>query len=72
MKQILLIEAKREFYGMDQIRGTMTAGELIELLSEYDEDTPVAISNDNGYTYGRIRYNDISWEDVEDEDEDWE
>ena len=57
---------------MDQIRGTMTAGELIELLSEYDEDTPVAISNDNGYTYGRIRYNDISWEDVEDEDEEWE
>jgi len=32
----------------------MTAGELINFLAQYDEDTPVYLSFDNGYTYGGI------------------
>lgn len=52
--EYLRIETLREGYGIDQIRKTLTAGELIELLSEFDEDTPVYLSFDNGYTYGGI------------------
>ena len=44
----------REGYGTDQISRTMTVGELIDFLSQYDEDTPVYLSFDNGYTYGGI------------------
>ena len=29
-------------------------GELINFLAQYDEDTPVYLSFDNGYTYGGI------------------
>ena len=54
-KFVLLLEASREGYSLDQIGRTMTAGELIAYLEDFDEDTPVAISNDNGYTYGAIR-----------------
>lgn len=51
---MLMIETLREGYGTDQVRRTMTAGDLIEVLSEYDEDTPVYLSFDRGYTYGGI------------------
>lgn len=32
----------------------MTVGELIDFLGNYDEDTPIYLSFDNGYTYGGI------------------
>lgn len=51
---VLFIEGRREGYGIDQIRRTMTAGELIEYLEQFDEDTPIYLSNDGGYTYGSI------------------
>lgn len=38
--EYLRVETLREGYGIDQIRKTLTVGELIELLSEFDEDTP--------------------------------
>ena len=46
----LICSTFREGYGIDQIRRTMTAGELINFLAQYDEDTPVYLSFDNGYT----------------------
>lgn len=68
----IIINANREGYGTDQIRRTMTVGELIETLSQYDEDSPVYIGNDRQsygwYTYGGIRENDIEERD-EEEDE---
>ena len=51
----LIIQAMRESYGQDDVR-TMTVGELIAALEEFDEDTPVILSHDSGYTYGGIRY----------------
>ena len=72
----LILNTTREGYGTDQIRRTMTAGELVEFLSDFDEDMPVYLSFDNGYTYGGIRemnfeedYDDEDEEDEEDEDE---
>ena len=50
----LIYSTSREGYGTNQIRRTMTVGELIDVLSQYDEDTPVYLSFDNGYTYGGI------------------
>ena len=50
----LIMETHRAGYGTDQIHSTMTVGDLIALLSDYDEDTPVYTSHDNGYTYGGI------------------
>lgn len=55
----LIIEANRTGYSTDQIRSTMTVGDLIELLQDYDENTLVYTSSDNGYTYGGINWDDL-------------
>lgn len=64
----LIIQTLREGYGTDQVRRTMTAGDLIEALSEYDEDTPVYLSFDRGYTYGGITYERIEEQAGEEEE----
>lgn len=53
-KQVVIISAMREGYALSQINYTMTVGELIECLEQYDEDAQVYLSHDNGYTYGGI------------------
>lgn len=69
----LFINGKRNGYGIDQCGRTLTVGELIETLSDYDEETPVYLRNDNGYTYGSITACDINTpEDLGLEDEDYE
>lgn len=50
----IIIETFREGYGLDQVRKTMTVGELIGFLGDYDEDQPIYLSFDRGYTYGGI------------------
>ena len=65
----LIYSTFREGYGIDQVRRTMTVGELIEFLSAYDEDTEIYLSFDNGYTYGGIT-EDRFEENYEEEDED--
>lgn len=59
MKEALFIEGNRTGYHPEQIRNTMTVGDLIRFLQDFDEDTEVFIRNDNGYTYGGIWENDI-------------
>jgi len=74
-KQVLIIEANREGYSIEQAeneRTAITVGELISLLEGFDIDTKIYISNDRGYTYGsvteyRIREDWIESEDEEDE-----
>ncbi len=68
MKQVLYINAEREGYGIDQIHNTMTVGDLIAYLEQFDEDTPVYLKHDNGYTYGGIKWN--SFEDGETDGDD--
>lgn len=55
MKKILL-KTNRSGYSTEQIEHTLTVGELIEVLKDFDEDTPVYFSNDNGYTYGGLNW----------------
>lgn len=64
---VLTINGAREGYAIDQINNTMTVGELINFLSDYDEDTKVMINNDNGYTYGSIRLSSFREEYEEEE-----
>lgn len=69
MKKLVLY-TYREGYGIDQVRKTMTVGDLLEFLEEYDEDTPVYLGFDSGYTYGGIvrdRFEEDYGEDGEDE-----
>ena len=70
-KQVIIIEAKREGYTIEQAeneREAITVGELMRLLEDFDEDAKVYISNDNGYTYGSVTEYRIR-EDWVDEDE---
>lgn len=70
MRNAVVFEANRDGYGIDQIADrAMTARELISMLEDYDEDTLVVMSHDNGYTYGSISFRA---EAIEDEDGDWE
>ena len=64
----LYINANRTGYSPCQIQHTMTVGELIAALEEFDEDTPVFLKHARGYTYGGISWNDIEEEYSEDED----
>lgn len=56
----LFIDGKRNGYGPDQCGRTLTVGELIEILEDFDEDRPVYLRNDSGYTYGSITERDIN------------
>ena len=55
----LFINGKGNGYNTDQCGETLTIGELILILQEYDMDMPVYLRNDGGYTYGSITENDI-------------
>lgn len=82
--QYIVLETAREGYGIDQVeKFTMTVGELISELSNYDGDTKVVFGNDfrggSFYTYGSVdghsihqvtivEPEDIDYEDEEEED----
>ena len=73
MKNNLILNTKRQGYGTDQCGETLTVGELIELLQDYDEDMKVYFGNDYRgsywYTYGSITEDDFYLE-AEDNKED--
>lgn len=70
VKTVLTIDGRRDTYSVDQQieYGTMTVGQLIGILEEYDEDMLVMLNNDNGYTYGAITEYSFQTEDSEDDD----
>lgn len=67
----LFIEVRRNGYTPKQCGETMTVGELIAQLQEYDEDMPVYLKNDEGYTYGNITWSSFEedWDDDEDDED---
>ena len=56
----IFIEGKRNGYDTEQCGRTLTVAELIEILQDFDEDAPVYLINDTGYTYGSITACDIN------------
>ncbi len=67
MKQVIFIEGTRDGYSTEQVEGyaggTLTVEELIGLLEYHAQeagmDAPVYLKNDNGYTYGGIRWDTV-------------
>ena len=60
MSKPLFLGTRYNGYSPEQCGHTMTVGELIRLLEDFDDDRPVYFRNDNGYTYGSISDHDIS------------
>jgi len=59
-REPVFINANNNGYVPSECGSTLTVGELIELLSSYfDEDQPVYLRFDNGYSYGSLTENDI-------------
>lgn len=59
--ECVFVRGNRDAYGPDQIEdNTITVGELIEILDQYDENLKVFLRNDNGYTFGSISNDSIS------------
>lgn len=71
-KMVLTIDGRRTGYTINQIlryENTLTVGELKNFLEDFDDDTPVLINNDNGYTYGEITYDSFKDEETNEDDE---
>lgn len=62
----LIIEVRREGYSLSQISKTLTVGELIEILDQYEDHTQIFTNHDNGYTFGGLREQDFSETDIDD------
>lgn len=56
----LFINANNNGYEPSQCGSTLTVGELIEILSYFEEDQPVFLRFDNGYSYGSIGEHDFN------------
>lgn len=59
-KQVIIIEVRRTDYSVQQVldnRDTMSVKELKEYLERFDDEdeTPIVVSHDNGYTYGPLQ-----------------
>ena len=69
----LEIQVTRDAYGQEDV-STMTVGELISLLRQYDPNLPVILSHDNGYTYGGLdeyNFEETYYEEEEEEEEEY-
>ena len=62
------LDTTRTGYGPDQCPPTLTVRDLIELLEGFDEDAPVYLRNDGGYTYGHITWDSFDADLAEDEE----
>ena len=68
-ENIIIIDTSRDGYSVSQVIHTMTVGELLSLLEDFDTDTKIYLSFDNGYTYGGINECDFTETDEETEEE---
>lgn len=70
----LIMNTTRSGYNPSQCYSTMTVGELIEFLQQYDPETKIYTAHDRKYTFGEIRESQFEeyYEDEEDEDLDEE
>ena len=63
----LIISTSRDAYSTEDVYGTMTVGDLKAFLEDLEDDTPIYLSFDSGYTYGALKENrmEIEYEDEE-------
>ena len=55
----VIMEVHRRGYSTEQITDTISVGELINILRQFDEDAKIYTSHDNGYTFGGIHEYDF-------------
>ena len=65
----ILLQTNRTGYTPSQCGRTLTVGELIRILEDYDEETPIYFSNDDGYTYGNLDYDTVQEYESDEDDE---
>ena len=58
-REPLFINANNNGYEPSQCGRTITIGELIDLLSDFDEDMTIYLKLGNRYSYGTIREDDF-------------
>lgn len=51
----LIIIANKDAYSTRDVCGTMTVGDLKAFLEDLEDDTPIYLSFDRGYTYGALK-----------------
>jgi len=57
-REIVILKTTRSDYQAESAAScTLTVGDLISVLNQFDEKSPVIYCNDNGYTYGYIYEN---------------
>ena len=63
----LIIIANKDAYSTRDVCGTMTVGDLKAFLEDLEDDTPIYLSFDRGYTYGALKESrmDIEYGDEE-------
>lgn len=64
MKTNLIINTVKEGHSTSEVYKTMTVGELMDYLSQFEEDRKVYLTFDNGFTYGGIEHDSFSDEEV--------
>lgn len=67
MSKAYVFEARREGYGIDQLKGVMTVAQLRSFLEGLEDDALVVLSHDSGFTYGRLDTSCTLQESYEDE-----
>ena len=71
----LFLDGRRTGYTPQQCGKTMTVADLMAFLEQFDEELPVYIINDGGYTYGDINedsFEETNYRPEDDEDEEEE
>lgn len=66
--KFLAINGNRDGYNPYQCGHTLTVRDLIEKLEQFDDDLPIYLVNDGGYTYGSVTF---PFEEVYDEEKLW-
>lgn len=65
---VTLNSSRDEYSAHTAATRSITVGELIGLLGQYDDDDKVVFCNDNGFTYGYVtRYGAVG--EIEEEEE---
>lgn len=68
IKNVVTLSTSRTGYSINQIiensYNPMTIGMLKEILETYEDDDYIVFKNDNGYTYGQIKYDSFDCEEI--------
>lgn len=63
--KVVIIDTVRESYQAKGVFRTMTVKELRDMLDEFEDDTPIILGFDKGYTFGGITPSSIEEKEIE-------